>query len=102
MLTHEIIVKKPVEQPKVYHKSRKLNRDEKRCKNRLKNDLKCQRVKVGDTVYINDYGYGKVMEIISDYDQITEWEGTAPMNVLVWIYDEQTEYFFNVLDLHKA
>lgn len=103
MLTHTIIVKPPIEQKKVYHQtSRKLRRDEKRMRARLNQDLKNRQIQVGDTVYAEGYGYGQVMEILTQFDQISEWEGTAPLNVLVWVYDDQTEYFFNVFALHKA
>ena len=101
MLTHEIIVTKPTK-PARQHTPVPGGKLEKRRRNRLQQDLKCRQIKEGDTVYIEQYGYGQVMEIVADYEQISDWDGTAPLNILVWVYDDQTEYFFNVFSLHKV
>lgn len=99
MLTHTIVVTKPISINKPHVTGGKL---EKRKRSRLTQDLKNRQIKEGDTVYIESYGYGQVMEIITDYDQVSAWEWTAPLNVLVFVHDDQTEYFFNIFGLHKV
>lgn len=93
MLTHEITVAQPI---------KKLSKQGRRRVNRLRQDLRCKKFAVGDTVLVKEAGadaYGQILEIEYDIDMVKEWDGDAPLNVLVFLYDDQSDFLFNIQSL---
>jgi len=93
MLTHAITVTPPTKS------SRKS--DYKKAR-RLAQDLKCKKFAVGDTISAvegKQEVYGQILDIERDIDMVQEWDGNAPLNVLVYLFDDQSDYLFNIQSL---
>ncbi|HET8687270.1 MAG TPA: hypothetical protein VFM18_11500 [Methanosarcina sp.] len=102
MLTHEIVIN-PVPQ-----KVKRTNltpishgRLEFKRRQRLKQDLKNRKLAVGDTAIWGNECYGTITEIISNYDDVLEWDGTKPLNVLFAEWESGEEWVVNIFDLEK-
>ncbi|HET8685336.1 MAG TPA: hypothetical protein VFM18_01580 [Methanosarcina sp.] len=93
-MTHEIVVYREPIKPV----SGKM---EYRRRQRLKQDLRNHQIKIGDTVIWCDHCVGQVIEIIYNYSDIPEWDGTKPLNIVVSDYSTGEEFYTNIFDLEK-
>jgi len=95
MLTHAIVVTQP---------TKPVTLNELKRHKRLKQDLKCKKFKVGDTVKVIEgraEHYGQILDIITEFDEVTDWDGNAPLNILVFMYDYSDEFLYNVSSLKE-
>lgn len=95
MLTHTITVVKPP----VYNNHKINKKSEYRRRKALRQDLDITTCKAGDVVELGNKEYGQVVEVIDEYDNVLEWNGFRPLNILVMAYDDYEEYFYNIKDL---
>jgi hypothetical protein len=96
MLTHAIVVTQP---------TKPVTRNELKRAARLKQDLKCRKFSVGDIVIIKEgrhEAYGQILDIITEFDEVTEWNGNEPLNILIYLYDYADEFLYNVSSLKEV
>ena len=93
MLTHEIQVVKPTHTKSVSGKM------EFRRRQRLKQDLKNRHLRVSDGAVWNNSDYVEIIEIIYDYNSVTEWDGVKPLNVVVRSWESDEDFYVNIFDL---